>query len=164
MRSSSSNLRNTGLSRIPSRIHSPIPTSTIDSRKGMRQPQVRNAVARQRAENQHRDVGQEQTGRHAKLRPGRDEAPVLVAARPLHRHQHGAAPLAAHADPLDEAQRRQDHRAPDADAVIGRHQPDQERGNAHQHQRGDQRRFAAEPVAPMAEDRGPTGRAMKPTA
>ena len=55
-------------------------------------------------------------------------------------------------------------RAPDADAVIGRHHPDQESGDAHQHQRGDQRRFAAEPVAPMAEDRGADGRAAKPTA
>src|SRR5437899_7074406 len=33
---------NTGVSRMPSRIHSPTPTRIIESAKGIRQPQVRN--------------------------------------------------------------------------------------------------------------------------
>jgi hypothetical protein len=73
------------------------------------------------AEGEHREIGEEQAGRHAPLRPGGDEATVLVGARPLHREQHRAAPLAAHADPLQEAQDGEDDRAPDADARIGRH-------------------------------------------
>jgi hypothetical protein len=35
--------RNTGVSRMPRRIHNPMPTSTIDSMNGTRQPQVANA-------------------------------------------------------------------------------------------------------------------------
>ena len=41
-RSSSRTRRNTGVSRMPSRIHNPTPTITMLSRNGMRQPQVRN--------------------------------------------------------------------------------------------------------------------------
>ena len=122
-------------------------------RKGTRQPQVRNASPDSELNSEHREVGQEQSGRHAELRPGRDEAAMLVGPRPFHRQQHRAAPLAADADALDEAQQRQQDRAPDADAVIGRHQRDQKRGDAHQHQRGDQRRLAAEAIALVAEDR-----------
>ena len=119
----------------------------------MRQPQVRNASPDSALNTSTAMIGQEQAGGHAELRPGRDETSMVAGARPFHRQQHRAAPLAADADALDEAQRGQQDRAPDADAVIGRHQADQERGDAHQHQRGDQRRLAAEPVAPMAEDR-----------
>ena len=38
----STSCRNTGVSRIPRRIHNPIPTSTIDIANGMRQPQIAN--------------------------------------------------------------------------------------------------------------------------
>ena len=66
------------------------------------------------------------TARFARNRPAgtpncgqrSDEAAVLVRLRPLHREQHRAAPFAADADALDEAQHRQDDRAPDADRCI----------------------------------------------
>jgi hypothetical protein len=40
--SSATSFWNTGVSRMPSRIHIPIPTSTMLSANGTRQPQVRN--------------------------------------------------------------------------------------------------------------------------
>ena len=72
---------------------------------------------------------------------------------PLHRHQHRAAPFTADADALDEAQDDEKERAPDADRLVSRDEADEERGDAHQQQRGDQRRLAADAVAVMAEDR-----------
>ncbi len=87
--------------------------------------------------------------------PARDKAAMRAGARPLHRQQHRAAPLAADPDALDEAQHRQDHGAPDADLVVGRHKGDQEGGDPHQQEGGDQRRFAPDAVAVMAEDRRP---------
>ena len=152
---SSTMRRNVGVSRMPRRIHRPSATSTMLSRNGMRQPQAMNCIAGDGAERQHREIGQEQPGRHAELRPGGDEAAMLVAARPLHRQQHRAAPFAADADALQEAQHGQQDRAPDADAGVAGHQCHQEGGNAHQHQRRDQRRLAADAVAEMAEDRRP---------
>ena len=70
----------------------------------------------------------------------------------LHDGQHSAAPLAAHAESLDEAQASQRDRRQHADLVIGRQRPDQERGQAHHQERGHQHRLAADPVAIMAED------------
>ena len=68
--------------------------------------------------------------------------------------QHRAAPFAADADALQHAQHGQDDRAPDADGGIAGHEGDQEGGDAHQQQGGDQRRLAADAVAVVAEDRG----------
>ena len=65
-------------------------------------------VARERAEGEHGEVGEEQAGRDAELGPGGDEAAVPVLARPLHREQDRAAPLPADADALDEAQHREE--------------------------------------------------------
>ena len=76
-----------------------------------------------------------------------------MRARPFHGQQHRAAPFAADADALQRAQDGQDHRAPDADRLVGRHKGDQERRDAHEQQRRDQRRLAADAVAVMAEDR-----------
>ena len=76
-----------------------------------------------------------------------------MGARPFHRQEHRAAPFAADADALQHPQHGQDDGAPDADRRIGRHEGDQEGGDAHQQQRGDQRRLAADAVAIMAEDR-----------
>src|SRR5215510_7645797 len=67
------------------------------------------------AEREHGEVGQEKPARHAELRPGGDEPARMIGARPLHRHQHRAAPLTADADPLYEAQDGEEDRAPDAD-------------------------------------------------
>jgi hypothetical protein len=105
------------------------------------------------AEREHGEIGEEKSAGHAELRPGGDEPARMIVARPLHRHQHRAAPLTADADPLNEAQDGEEDRAPDADALIGRHQRHRESGETHEQQRGDQRRFAADAVAVVAEDR-----------
>ena len=56
--------------------------------------------------------------------------------------------------PWMRAQHGQEHRAPDADRVVGRHESDGEGRQPHAQQRRDQRRLAADAVAVMAEDRG----------
>jgi hypothetical protein len=118
-------------------------------------------VARQPAEEQHRQVRQEQSGRPAELRPGGEEAAIFVGARPLHRQQHRAAPLAADPNPLDQADDRQQDSSPNADALIGRHEPDgYGRDTGHQQCR-DQGSLASDAVAPMAEDRRPNRAADK---
>jgi hypothetical protein len=63
-------------------------------------PPTEKLIARHLAERQDREVGEEETGRPAKLRPGREEPPIFAGARPFHRQQHRAAPFAADADPL----------------------------------------------------------------
>jgi hypothetical protein len=70
----------------------------------------------------------------------------------LDRHEHGSAPLPTHPDALGDAQGDQDDRRPDADGVIGRHQPDAEGGHAHDEQRQHQHGLAPDAVAEMAED------------
>src|SRR5262249_36007634 len=111
-------------------------------------------IAGNLAEDQHGEVGEEQAGGPAELRPGRDEAAVLVRARPFHREEDRAAPFAADADALDEAQKGQDDRAPEPDRVVTGHEPDERRRDAGHQQSDDQRRLAAETVAIMAENRG----------
>ncbi len=74
------------------------------------------------AKREDSEVGEEKPAGHAELRRGGDEAAGMIGASPFHRHQHRAAPLAADADPLDEAQDGEDDRTPDADLRIGRHQ------------------------------------------
>ncbi len=110
-------------------------------------------VAGELAERQKGEVGEEQAAGYAELRPRRDEAARAVRARPFHRQQHRAAPLAADPDALNKAQEGQDDRAPDADRLIARDEGDDEGGDAHQHEGRDQRRLAADAVAIVAEDR-----------
>ena len=79
---------------------------------------------------------------------------MLVGARPFHREQHRAAPFAADADTLDQADDGQDHSAPDADLLVARDEANGKRRKAGHQQCRDQRRLATYPVAEMAEDRG----------
>ena len=74
--------------------------------------------------------------------------------RPFHRQQYRTAPFPADADPLNHPQDRQEHRAPDADRLIGRDKGNQESRDAHAQKRGDQGRLAPDAVAVMAKDRG----------
>jgi hypothetical protein len=77
--------------------------------------------------------------------------PAPSRRRVLEHDQRRAAPLAAEADALDDAQRNQQDRRPDADLMIGRQQSDAERTEPH-HRHGDhQHRLAADAVAEMAE-------------
>ena len=75
----------------------------------------------------------------------------LLRRRVLIGHQHRAAPFAAQPDALEHAQEQQ-HGRPDADAVVGGHQADQEGRHAHDHQRHHQHALAADAVAEVAED------------
>ena len=150
----SSSCRNTGVSRMPRRIQRPMPIRMMLRKNGTRQPQVAKSAPVQALTAKDHQIGQEQARGHAELRPRGDQSAAAVAARPLHRHQHRAAPFAADADALQHAQHGQDDRAPDADRGVGRNEGDEEGGDAHQHQCGDQRRLAADAVAVMPEDRG----------
>src|SRR5207245_6833287 len=58
-------------------------------------------IARDGAESQHREVGKEQPGGAAPLRPRGNE--TGVGSRPFHRHQCRAAPFAADAETLNKA-------------------------------------------------------------
>jgi hypothetical protein len=80
-----------------------------------------------------------------------------MGARPFHGQKHRPAPLPADANALHGAQDGQDHGPPDADRLVGRHEGDEEGRNAHTQERGDQRGFAADAVAVVAEDRCPDG-------
>jgi hypothetical protein len=62
-------------------------------------------------------------------------------------------PLAAEPDPLDEAQGDQRNRPPNANLLIGRDAADKKSRQAGQGERRDQRRFAADTITVMAEDR-----------
>jgi hypothetical protein len=132
-----------------------MPTSTMLRANGIRQPQDRKASPRHLTEGQHREVGKEQARRSAELRPRGNEPALAVTARPFHRQENRATPLAAHADALKRAQDGEDHCAPHADRIVARQERHQERRNAHQHQGGDQRRLAADAIAIMTEDEGP---------
>src|SRR6202022_1771720 len=114
------------------------------------------------AEDQHRQIGQEEPGRRPELRPGGDETAIAVSSRPFHRQQHRAPPFAADPDPLDQANDRQQHGTPDADALVGRHEAHGYGGEAGHQQCRDQGCLAADPVAPGAEYRRPGGPAQKP--
>ena len=75
-----------------------------------------------------------------------------VRPRPFHRQQYRAAPFAADAHSLDEADDGQDDGAPDADLVVGRDEADGEGCQAGQQKGRDQRLLAADAIAVVAED------------
>ncbi len=110
-----------------------------------------HVLLRQAGHRAHRQRRQDQARRHAGLRQAAEET-LLALGRVLDRHQHRPAPLAAHRDPLQEAHQHQQHRRPVADLVVGGNQADQDGGHAHQQQRDQQHRFAADLVAVVAED------------
>ena len=143
----------TGVSMMPSRIHSPTATMTALRKNGMRQPQAMNWSPDNQLKNSTATVRQEQPAGAPNCGQDDEEAAVLVGARPLHRQQHRAAPFAADADALDQADDRQQDRAPDADAVVARHEADRDGGDAGHQQRHDQRCLAADAVTIMAKDR-----------
>src|SRR5215469_2206548 len=122
-----------GVSRMPSRTHKPIPTMTRLSQNGTRHPPAQKLIGGHPAERQDREVGEEETGRRAQLRPGREEPAIFARACPLHRHQHRAAPFTADTDPLNEAQYDHHDRAPDADLFVGRDASDQKGRQAGKH-------------------------------
>ena len=67
--------------------------------------------------------------------------------------QHiGAAQLGADAEALHDAQADEQDGSPETDLVVGGQQADQQRAQAHQHERGHQDRPAADLVAEMGQD------------
>ena len=107
--------------------------------------------------------GEQQANRCAGLRQATEErfAPLR---RVLDSHQHGAGEFAAEGDALHHAQQEQQHGRGQPDIGIGRQQTDQHGRAAHHHQAHHQHGLAPEPVAEMAEDQPPTGRAKNPAA
>ena len=100
---------------------------------------------------QEDQVGQQQADREA----GLHDAGVLALGAPggvFVGHQDGAAPFGAVGQALHDADQDQQDAGPDAHALVGREQADAERGDTHQHQAGDQNRFAADLVAQIAAD------------
>ena len=149
---------NTGDSSTESRIHSPISTSTAESRNGIRQPQARNAsslcTTRHHGE---QAVGDQLPGGRARLRPARPEAaPGRVAV--LGDDQHRAAPLAAEREALDQPQQHQQQRGePRPIGRVGGQQADRERREAHHQQAEHEQLLAADAVAVVAEDQAADG-------
>ena len=140
---------------MPRRIHRPTPTRMIESANGMRQPQTRKSLPDHELKTMTARVESSSPQGTPNCGHDGDQAALAVRARPFHRQQHGAAPLAADADTLERPQHGQDHRAPDADGIVGRHKGDGEGCKPHEQQRGDQGCLAADAIAVMAEYRGP---------
>src|SRR5262245_43974006 len=67
-------------------------------------------------------------------------------------HQHRAAPFAADADALEDAEEKQHGRGQNADRSISRQQADQERCDSHNEDRENQHGFAADTITVMAEN------------
>jgi len=108
-------------------------------------------IAQRQAQDQEQAVRGDEAHGRAKLRK-HAEARAPARRRILDRQQRRAAPFAAQAEPLPETQDAQQQRRHPPDHRIGRQKGDQQRGGAHQHQRGDQRRFAPDAIAIMAKD------------
>ena len=133
----------------------PHPQADADQqdRAGKRQapaPVEEFAIVEPQPERQEQAIGGDETDRRTQLREH------AITAAPagrgvLHRQQRRAAPFAAQAKALAEAEQAQDCRRGDADGGIGGQEGDGEGGAAHQQQRSDERGFAAQPVAIMAE-------------
>ncbi|KAG0934328.1 hypothetical protein G6F31_016131 [Rhizopus arrhizus] len=115
----------------------------------------------QRGHGAHRQRRQDQPGRHARLRQAAEKA-LLAIGRMLHRHQHCAAPFAAHSNALQKAHEHQQHGGPIADLLIRRDQPDEDGGHAHQQQGDQQHGLAADLVSIVAENHAAQGPREEP--
>ncbi len=109
------------------------------------------------------EVGEQQT--HGE--PGLDDAGVAALGPPrgvLVRHEDGSAPLGAEGQPLDDPDDDEKDRRENADRLVGRQQADGERGQAHDDERGDEDRLAADPVAEVTADDAADGTSREPDA
>src|SRR3974377_545719 len=79
---SATRLRNTGVSRIRSRIHKSYAYKHNAERKWDAPAQVQKCIAVDLAEDENGKVGQKQAGGTAELWPGRQEAAFIVVTRP----------------------------------------------------------------------------------
>jgi hypothetical protein len=109
------------------------------------------------------EVGEQQT--HGE--PGLDDAGEAALGPPgrvLVRHEDGPTPLGAERQPLDDPDDDEKDRRENADRLVGRQQADGERGQAHDDQRGDEDRLAADPVAEVTADDAADGTSREPDA
>ena len=88
------------------------------------------------------------------LRPAPVEA-ALAGGRVLDRHQDRAAPLAADAYALGEAERDEQQRGEHPDLREGRQETYEGRGDPHDEEREDQHGLAPDPVPVVPEDDAP---------
>ena len=104
-------------------------------------------------------TGQKQAERGADLREASEET-AEPARRMLDREECRAAPLRADGETLHNAQQDEPDNGNPADAGVGRQEPDGGRCRAHDQQRSDEERLAADPVAQVTGD-DPTERARE---
>ncbi|MNL07295.1 hypothetical protein D3C87_1279670 [compost metagenome] len=111
---------------------------------------------------QRHGQGQEQTVRRKKAnrRPElwkHAEPGAFAFGGVLRGEQSCAAPFAAQSQALAETQHAEQDRRPGANAVVTRQHADQRGTHAHQQERGDQGRFAADAIAEVTEQCRPQG-------
>ena len=97
-----------------------------------------------------RERCQYRTGRTTHVGETRRES-TAFPRRMFQRHEHGAAPLTANGQALDDAQRDQGDRGEHAHLRCRGQDPDQCGGDAHHEHRGNQDALAAQSVAEVAE-------------
>ncbi|GAA0408927.1 hypothetical protein GCM10010357_32430 [Streptomyces luteireticuli] len=120
-------------------------------------PRAELLVRESGGESQGDAVGEEETRGRPELRHARPEH-AAVCRGVLRGQQDRAAPLAAEPEPLEEAQRQQEHRGADADRGVGGDQADADGGDPGQQQGRDEDGPPAPAVAEVAEER----RAQRP--
>ena len=117
-------------------------------------PGIERIGRQRRGQQRHSARAEDQPDGHTDLgETGEQSSFVLVT--PFHREKHRAAPLSADRDPLEQAERYEDDRRGYADGRGPGQDADDRRRDAHYQQRDDQRGLAADPVAPVPEDRRP---------
>jgi hypothetical protein len=141
---------NTGVSKMPRRIHRPMPTSTIESANGTRQPQVTKSSPAQRLNAKMARFDNSKP--HGTPNCGHDAInPRWFCVRD-HSIASSTEPPHSPPTPMPWNTRRQD-RAPDADGSVCRNEGDSESRKPHAEQCRDQCRFAPDAIAIMTEDR-----------
>jgi len=111
-------------------------------------------IPRQRQE----DGGNDLAGLNA-LQGEAAEIATPAERRMLQDHRAGAGDLAAHREALDQPQRDQQDRRPDADGAVGGQQRDDERRTAHQQHAQHQHRLPPVGVPQCPSTNAPIGRA-----
>ena len=128
-------------------------TSTMLTRNGSRQPQLRNASLDIAAETMLKATTEASTPNGAAALYQAAIQATPSRRRVLDHQQHGSAPFAAEPDALHQPQNDEQHRRGHANLLIGRQAADQEGADAHQDHGGGQHLLAAEAIAEMAEQR-----------
>ena len=108
-------------------------------------------VAAQGHAGQEGEVGQQQPDREAGLGDAGVET-SFAPRRVLEAHEDGPAPLGAEGQALDDADEDEQDPGPHADLVVGGQGADEDGRDAHQQQRADEHRLAADLVAEVAAD------------